>query len=329
MEKIYFLYGSDYGAISARINEIKEHIGNSSNLTVEDHTLSKLDDIELFLNQPSNLSLFQNSVLLIVDIKLRAFNQLEKKSKEFVDFINNHSSNKFVLMFLCVEKPDKTTMKKISSSLLFKQLKDISLFEEFHKLMPWQVEQIKEKIIQTAKKHNLNFNSDTLDLYADHIKESLSDLEQELKTLSLYLLPNNQVDVKCINDLFNMSLNIDDLFNAIVCFNKPSLLKLSSLLDKVDSPLYVIAALQNKFRQALSVKTHMELNIGIYQISKLLGINSYKLEKEIIKYKNISAKQIFDIVLKLSELELGVKTGVVSNKNLIDLLSIKCIPCIN
>ena len=59
IKKIYFLYGSDYSAITARIKEIKEQIAN--NLTVQNYVLSKLDDIELFFNQSSGFSLFRDS----------------------------------------------------------------------------------------------------------------------------------------------------------------------------------------------------------------------------------------------------------------------------
>ena len=99
MNKMFFLYGSDYIAITARIKEIKDQICNSTNLTVENYVLSKLDDIDFFFNQFSSLSLFQNSSLEIINLNFRAFNQLEKKSKEFIDFIKTLSANKFILMF--------------------------------------------------------------------------------------------------------------------------------------------------------------------------------------------------------------------------------------
>ena len=320
MEKIYFLYGSDYVAITEHISEIKNQISNNSDLTIENHILSKLDDIELFFNQSSSLSLFQNSSLEIIDLNLRAFNQLEKKSKEFIDFIKNLSVNKFIIIFLHIEKLDKVTAKKISDSELFKQLKSVAVFNEFNKLMPWQTEQIKEKITKASKKYDLNFNQKALDEYVDHIKDNLNDLEHELKAIQLYLLPDKGVDEQCINALFHAVVNIDDLFDSISGYQQISVSKLSSLLDKFDSPLYIIAALQNKFRQALSVKAHLESNIGIYQISRLLGINLYKLEKDISKIKNISSKFLIYIISKLSELELKAKTGLVNNKNIIDLL---------
>ena len=325
MNKMFFLYGSDYIAITARINEIKDQIGNSTNLTVENYVLSKLDDIESFFNQSSTLSLFQNSSLEIINLNLRAFNQLEKKSKEFVDFVKTLSVNKFILVFLHIERLDKATAKKISDSELFKQLKSISEFSEFNKLMPWQIEQIKEKIIKLSEKYNLKFNQQALDLYTDHIKDNLNDLECELKTIQLYLLPETSVDEKCVNALFHAGLNIDDLFEAVLGYRFLSVSKLNSLLEKFDSPLYIIAALQNKFRQALSVKAQLELNISIYQISKLLGINLYKLEKDVSKIKNISSVSLASIVSKLSELELKVKTGLVSNKKIIDLLAVQCV----
>ena len=324
MKKIYFLYGSDYSGIIARINEIKEKVNSNGALTVKNHTLSKIDDVELFLSQPSSFSLFQNVLFEIVNLNLRTFNNIEKRIDDFIDFIKNQSLNKFIVIVLHIEKFDRSTVKKISDSELFKQLKSLAVLNECNKLMPWQTEQIKEKIIKTAKKYNLNFNQKALDAYVDHIKDNLNDLEYELKTIQLYLLPDNSVDERCINTLFHTVVNIDDLFDSISGYKSIFVSTLSSLLDKFDSPLYIIAALQNKFRQALSVKANLESNISIYQISKLLGINSYKLEKDISKIKNISSVFLIEIVSKLSDLELKAKTGLVSNKNIIDLLLVQC-----
>ncbi len=326
MRKPHFLYGSDYTAITARINELKKEIGNSPNLTVENHVLTKLDEIDFFLNQPSSLSLFKDSSLEIIELNLRAFNHLEKKSNTFVDFIQNCSFNKSIILFLHIEKIDKTLSKKLSDSELFKQLKSIAIFNEFNKLMPWQTEQIKEKIIKLAERFSLNFNKEALDLYIDHIKDNLNDLEQELRTIHLYLLPNNLVDENCINTLFNAGLDIDDLFDALIGYQLISASKLTRLISKFDSPLYIIAALQSKFRQALSIKSHLELNISIYQISQIFNFNSYKLEKDINKLKNISSYSLINTIAKLSDIELKVKTGLVSDKSIIDLLSIQCMP---
>ena len=327
MKKIYFLYGSDCEALTARINELKDQIKISGDLTVENYVLSKLDEVELFFNQSLSLSLFQNISLEIVEINLRAFNQLEKRVEEFTSFIQNLSTNKFVFLVLHMEKLDKTTAKKISDSELFNSLKNIAVLEEFAKVMPWQTEQIKEKIMKTSMKYNLTFSNKALELYFNHIKDNLNNFDSELKSISLYLMPKNYVDEKCINSFFNTSLNIDDLFNAIISCKSISILNLKSLLDKIDSPLYVIAALQNKFRQILLVKTFLNLNIGIYQISKQLEINLYKLEKDIGKIKTISSETLINILSKLSELELKTKMGLVSSKNLLDLISIYCIPC--
>lgn len=323
MKKIYFLYGSDCSAIDIRVNELKNQTGNAGK-ALKLHILSNLEEVELLLNQSFNLNLFGNSLLEIIKINLKIFNHLEKKLDKFIDFLKSFSSDKLVIISLNIEKTDKYTKEKISASVLLKQLKDIAVLEEFNKLMPWQGVQIKEKIIKSSQKYNLKFDDKALNLYGEHVKENLNDLELELKIIQLYLLPDNLVSKKCVADLFSPDINIDDLYEAII-FNKPnSLLYSSVLLQKYDSSLYIIAALQNKFRQALSIKSKLNPNISIYQLSQILGINSYKLEKDIEKLKNISTEFLIFCISKLSDIELKVKTGFINNKHLTDLISIQC-----
>src|SRR3989338_30447 len=126
MRKIYFLYGSDYSAIESRINELKEQINSSAALAVKKHLLSNLEEVELFLNKSFNLSLFGDSSLEIIKVNLRVFNQLEKRADEFVDFLQPFSSDKYLIVSLPLEKTDKNTKDKISSSVLLKKLKDIA-----------------------------------------------------------------------------------------------------------------------------------------------------------------------------------------------------------
>ncbi len=323
MKKVYFLCGSDYLSIQDRIDEIKTQVGGCGNLSVVKCTLSKLDEVESYFCEPSTLSLFQNTLFEIVSINLRTFNNLEKRVDEFVNFIKERSLSRFVVVLLHMEKFDKTTSKKVYDSELFKELKNIAVFEEFNKLMPWQLEQIKERVVKVAKKYNLTFNQAALNLYVEHIKENLNNLEIELRSLQLFLIPDTLVNEKCIGDLFYSDLNIDDLFEALIGLKPFSVLGLNRIIDKFDSPLYIIAALQNKLRQLLAAKVYQSSNIGIYQTSKLLGVNSYKLEKDISKASNVSSELLSNLVLQLSDIELKIKKGLVGNKDIIDLILLR------
>ncbi len=322
---MFFLYGSDYLVLKSRVEELKTELGNSSGLTIRNFTLQKSDDVDSFLNQPTNLSLFSESFFDVIEINSRAFNQLEKETEHFINILNTRSLSSHSVVVFYVDKLDKSLAKKNSDNVLFKQLKNISVFEEYYKLMPWNTEQIKERVIKYSKKYNLKFDSESLNLYVEHIKENLENLDSELKSIQLYLLPNNVIDKKCIFDLLEADVNIDDLYNSLL-FNKPAYFsKLHLMLAKYNSSLYILAVLQNKFRQALSVISSLSLNISIYQISKTFGINLYKLEKDINKLRSISPVHIYKIIEKLSVLELKLKTGFITEKRILDLILVECL----
>lgn len=321
MNNIYFLYGSDYEAIQSRINKLK--VSQFKDQKIESFFLSKLDDISNFYDQSINVSLFNNNSLCLVEMNMRAFNQIDKTSDQFIQFVSNLSRTKSLILVLFSEKMDKVTIKKVTSSALFLSLKSLASIEEINKLFPWQVDAIKDRILSSAKTYGITFSSDALSLYIDHVKENLGKLNSELQLLQLFILPNNLVDSNTIKSLFNVDLNVDDMFDYLIAPENIDIAKFSSRLFKYESPLYLLAVIQNKIRTAINIKSYFSRNMDIYQISQILNINSYRLEKEVHKLRNLSVERLLQMISYVSDLEYRVKTGVINSEQAIDCLLIQ------
>ena len=317
MNKIYLFYGNDLNFISEKISEIVNNESNNGELNHEVINLETQNDFEELLNSTSTLNLFaQNSLM---EIKL-SYKLLLSVEEEFLSFINNTAKLKTVIIVLSLDKYNNNLKNEILKSKLLKGLKDVAQIEEAVKLRYWQKDQIKSKINLLAKKYNLQFDNNAQDLICECFGDDLDNLNQDFLKLKTYTMPDNHVSCDVIKDLFLSKVNIDDLFKALVSNKQGSFRQLVDALNKSYSSLYLIASLQNKLRSALGLKTYLESNMNIYQISKLMGVNFYRLEKESQDIKNISSDQIKKTILILSDLEYKVKSGYLKDDKALDLL---------
>lgn len=322
--KIYLLYGDDKNLILERIGEITKQLSEThkNNFKKEKTDLINLEDIELFYSQGSNMSLFPENTILELYCSPKCFKQIEKEHLNFIDLLERISAYKTVILIFYFEKYDKIIKKQILGSEIFQKLKTESHHEECVKLKYWQINEIKEKIKTISLKSNIKFEENALDMFVDCFKEQQDLIPCEINKLQTYLLPDNAVTESVLENLYLNNISIDELYRSVINSELNSVFTFLEQLTKSKSPLYLIASLQAKLRQALQIKTYLESNINIYQISKLTGINSYRLEKEKPELNKISVSTLRKILNCLSNVEFKVKTGVVSPDNALDLFLI-------
>lgn len=320
MNKINLLFGNDSVLISEKLSKIKKDLSSSLELNVENIKLSKIEEIGLFLNQGSNLSLFPQNSLLVVNIVFKALKSLEKEAEAFSSLIKSISHSKAVVLVLEIERVDKNTKKQLLSSPCFEPIKNDLVVEEFIKLRSWQQDEIKERILAFAKSYNLKFETSALVLFVDCFKENLDLVNCELSKLQVYLLPENTITEKVIKELYIPSSNIDDLYEIMLGVSKKSVSTILHGITESGEVLYNLAVLQNKLRDALKIKSFQQVGMNAYQISKEIGIHSYRVELEIRKLSKAKLNDLKDAVLRLSDIELKLKSGLIKEKNALDFL---------
>lgn len=322
MKKIYFLFGDDDFLILDRVKEITSQLNTvqSNSLKIEKLELHNIENIDSLYAQGSNMSLFPENLVLIIEINTKLFKHIDKEYTDFVNLISSISVYKTVLLVFSLEKFDKALIKLIKESGFYKKLSTIAVVQEFFKLKYWQVSEIKERVKLLAKNNDIQFEENALSLFVECFKEQLEYVSSELQKLKTCILPQKLVTVRLVEELYFNGFNIDDLYSFILYSKQDSVFSLSDQLLKLKSPIYLIASLQNKFRQALQIKSLLELNTPVYQISKTTGINSYKIEKLKSELKNISLKRIQNILEVLSDIEFKTKIGVVAPQNAMDMI---------
>lgn len=323
MNKINFLFGNDSVLISEKLSKIKKDLSSSLELNIENVKLSKIEEIELFLNQGSNLSLFPQNSLLVVNIVFKALKSLEKEAEAFSSLIKSISHSKAVVLILEIERADKNTKKQLLSSPCFESIKNDLVIEEFIKLRSWQQEEIKERIFISAKSFDLKFEPSALALFIDYFKENLDLVNCELSKLQVYLLPESTITEKIIKELYMPSSNIDDLYEIMLGVSKKSISNVLHGITESGAVLYNLAVLQNKLRDALKIKILQEAGLNQYDISKETGMHSYRVGLEIRKLSKVKSNDLKDSVLRLSDVELKLKSGLIKEKNALDLLALR------
>lgn len=319
MKKIYFIIGDDFNSITERVNEISIELNNP---TVEKIELKELEDLEQFYLHETNLQLFPVNIISQINLSNRCLKYLEKEASRFISFLNTLSIIKTIIIFFYTDKMDKNIKKQILESPLISSFGEQIIKEQYFKLKPWQTDQIKSLVNKLANKYNLRFDDKALNLFIDCFKEKLDYLPQELQKLQIYLLPDNFISHELVNKMYYASVNIDNLYTSIINQDKSSVKSLADELHKYQTPVYLLASLQFKFRQALQIKICSEHIKNINQISKLVGIHSYIVQNELNNLKNITSKKLKEILYILSNIEYKTKSGIIKNENSLDLFTV-------
>ena len=141
----------------------------------------------------------------------------------------------------------------------------------------------------------------------------------ELQKLQTFLSPNNIISKDLIKSIYLSKSRVDDVYETII-FNKAQNITvgLNDLINS-QSPLYLIASLQSKLREALRLRLCLETSMSAEQISKLTGLHPYKIQIELKRLKNISSSQLEKILNTLSTIEFKVKSGALKDNQALDL----------
>ena len=323
MKKLFLLYGNDASSIDCRIKEILEELsGSHGEVNLEQLKLEKKEDLELLFHRTINLQLFQKQIVLLINVDIKLRKAIDDCMDKVLSAINVSLSSSHIIIRIYIEKYDKTLKSQLSGSVLFRKLEQLAAIEEHKKTKFWEKGEMISKVMKLANKYNLDFQEDALDLfveiYTNEFSDVYKDIHGELLKLQTYIAPQNSVTKQHVKDLYSSGYTMEDLYLTLIEGKKKIDFKLVLDLDKNLHALYLVSFLQNRFRQALQIKAHAHANINKYEISKLIGIHVYRIEKEISQLKNITLKSLKNKIKLISDVEYKMKSGLIGNKGLLD-----------
>ena len=309
---IQIIWGNDTKSCE---NKIEKIINSNISKQWKSFNLSKLDGndenqvfkaLEEMQNPPfgdgSRIILLKNNPIFNV--------KNDKFAAKFESSTQNIPDSTFLIL-LCINKPD-SRMK--TTKFLKKLIKSNKAFELSYNLPDiWDYESQVRYVEEISNNLNINLDENAAEAIIESIGTESTKLNNELQKALLYLSATNKslLTVKDIKSLFfeqqsNIFKIIDSLIEKEI---SQSLNDIITLIIQGEPPLRLISGLTSQLRIHTIVLLLAEEN-DLAKISQLAGITNPKriffIRKKI---KNCDPKFLINLMIKLLDIELFIKTG--------------------
>lgn len=300
----YLIEGSDYISINNKISEIIKKNG-FSDASISKYDLSEglLDDA---LEDLNTYGLFSDKKVVIIN-SFDKMDPLLNKPEELLKYVENSSS--LNLLFVVSDKYDDR--KKI--------IKDLKKKMEFIKISTDPVEFTKSCL------EGYKIENGVINLLVNNTLGDVTRLYNECNKLKTYKINDKYISKDDVEELsfkkLGDSTEITFQFSrALAEKDKKSALTLyQELLNYKIEPLSIIGLLASQFRIMYQVKSLEEKNMRNDEIASSLKEKPYRITKtrELTRY--YSKKEILDLMIKLEDIDLKIKTTSVDANTLVQL----------
>jgi len=178
-------------------------------------------------------------------------------------------------------------------------------------------------IEKRARQHGGQIDRKAAAKLAQLIGSDLRRLDSEIEKLVTYVNAERPIDEADVTRLVSASVeaNVFELVDALGRRDgQRAMRELHRLLDLGENALGLLAMIVRQFRLMIQVKELQERNVPALAIPKTLGQHPFVIEKIGQQARNFTMEQLERIYSHLLDLDVGVKTGAVSDVLALDLL---------
>lgn len=300
----YLIEGSDYISVNNKISEIIKKNG-FSDASISKYDLSEglLDDA---LEDLNTYGLFSDKKIVIIN-NFDKMDPLFNKPEELLKYVENSSS--LNLLFVVSDKYDDR--KKI--------IKDLKKKMKFIKISTDPV------VFTKSCLEGYKVENGVINLLVNNTLGDVTRLYNECIKLKTYKINDKYISKDDVEELSFKRLgdSTETTFQfsrALAEKDKKSALKLyQELLNYKIEPLSIIGLLASQFRIMYQVKSLEEKNMRNDEIASSLKEKPYRITKtrELTRY--YSKKEILDLMIKLEDIDLKIKTTSVDANTLVQL----------
>ena len=300
----YLIEGSDYISVNNKISEIIKKNG-FSDASISKYDLSEglLDDA---LEDLNTYGLFSDKKIVIIN-NFDKMDPLFNKPEELLKYVENSSS--LNLLFVVSDKYDDR--KKI--------IKDLKKKMEFIKISTDPV------VFTKSCLEGYKVENGVINLLVNNTLGDVTRLYNECNKLKTYKINDKYISKDDVEELSFKRLgdSTETTFQfsrALAEKDKKSALKLyQELLNYKIEPLSIIGLLASQFRIMYQVKSLEEKNMRNDEIASSLKEKPYRITKtrELTRY--YSKRKILDLMIKLEDIDLKIKTTSVDANTLVQL----------
>jgi len=301
---IYLLYGLEKYLIDKEINKIIEN-NNIDSININSYDLNN-DTLNNIIDDSQTVSLFSEKKAIIVYnsyIFTAKKNNIEQNTEVLEEYLNNINPDTILIFVLYEEKIDER--KKIVKS--FKNKIDIKNFSSLNNI---------NNVVKDMFK-GYQISSGTISLLIDRVGKNLGILSQEVDKIIAY--KNNDLNITD-NDIIiltnkNFEIDIFVLIEAIISKDKEKALNIYyEMLKYNEEPIKIIVMLANQFRIIYQSKEMYKKGYTENDIASTLNIHPYRIKLALNKAKEYNSKDLLNYIKKLSDLDIGIKTGNINKE---------------
>lgn len=300
----YLIEGNDYISVNNKISEIIKK-NDFSNASISKYDLSEglLDDA---LEDLNTYGLFSDKKIVIIN-NFDKMDPLLNNIEELLKYVENSSS--LNLLFVVSDKYDDR--KKI--------IKDLKKKMEFIKISTDPVEFTKSCL------EGYKIENGVINLLVNNTLGDVTRLYNECNKLKTYKINDKYISKDDVEELsfkkLGDSTEIMFQFSRALAEKdkKSALILYQELLNYKIEPLSIIGLLASQFRIMYQVKSLEEKNMRNDEIASSLKEKPYRITKtrELTRY--YSKKEILDLMIKLEDIDLKIKTTSVDANTLVQL----------
>ncbi len=300
----YLIEGNDYISVNNKISEIiKKNDFSDASISKYDLSEGLLDDA---LEDLNTYGLFSDKKIVIIN-NFDKMDPLLNNIEELLKYVENSSS--LNLLFVVSDKYDDR--KKI--------IKDLKKKMEFIKISTDPVEFTKRCL------EGYKIENGVINLLVNNTLGDVTRLYNECNKLKTYKINDKYISKNDVEELsfkkLGDSTEITFQFSRALAEKdkKSALILYQELLNYKIEPLSIIGLLASQFRIMYQVKSLEEKNMRNDEIASSLKEKPYRITKtrELTRY--YSKKEILDLMIKLEDIDLKIKTTSVDANTLVQL----------
>ncbi len=306
MTNNYLLESTDYLSIQNEIAEIikKTNFSDSaiSIYDIEETLLEKaLEDLDTYS------FLTSKKIIIIQNIESIDYELYEKDLKHLYQYLDNPNPDNLLII----------TSRKLNNTYKYtKELKKKCTFT-----------QVSMDPLTLAKKELKDYKlaQGVLNLLMEYCKDDVTKLKNECLKLKAYrfdekTISKEDVEEMCIEKLGDSTtLTFSFSRNLAAKDKKKALEDYRTLLNYNLEPHSVIGLLASQMRIMYQVKSLEEKSMRSKEIAQTLGEKEFRVQKTMELTRYYTFKEIRDLIIKLQEMDLSIKTSDVDPNALIEL----------
>ena len=289
----YLVVTNDKITLDEKIKELNKD--NSSEVVFYDLTET---NIERLIEDLDTFNFLSNKKIIV---GTNAFFLSSDKTKSIVEhntdllekYLDNPSDNILILVTDSIDKRKKLTSNILKKCELIEEISDINVL-------------IKKRL------EDYKMDNRAITKLIEFCKNDHERIFNELEKLKLYKLDSKEITTSDIEEIVSEELddNIFHFVDSILSGNKEYAFKLyHNFILHGEQVVHMLILISNKIRLMYQVKVLSNKGNSDQNISKLLKVHEYpvKLARE-AGYK-YSEKHLLEILEKLAELDLEIKSG--------------------